>query len=109
MVPKALKMLEMHAWVRNKSFETDIECMKIWPLGNRLDNFQYINRIYKDIFTLRGVAKLEGGPEHHRSFTNQLTRFKPGGHIMPLTLLQAPPPTLQIQKAIYTSDAFKII
>ena len=48
----------MHAWVRNKSFETDIECMKIWPLGNRLDNFQYINRIYKDIFTL---SKLSSG------------------------------------------------
>ena len=98
----------MHAWVRNKSFETDIECMKIWPLGNRLDNFQYINRIYKDIFTLRGVAR--GGtrapPEFYKS-VNPIQTW--GAYYAPHTTASPPPPTLQIQKAIYTSDAFKII
>ena len=40
----------------------------------------------------RGLARGgPGGPEPLRNLTNQLTLFKPGGQIMPLTLLPAPP------------------
>ena len=45
----------------------------------------------------RGVAR-GGAP---RNLADQLTLFKPGGQIMPLTLLPAPP---RIQKAIYISE-----
>ena len=48
---------------------------------------------------IRGVAR--GGGEPPRNLADQWTLFKPGGQIMPLTLLPAPPP--RIQKAIYIS------
>ena len=33
-----------------------------------------------------------GGARAPRNLADQLTLFKPGGHIMPVTLLPAPPP-----------------
>ena len=41
------------------------------------------------MFHPRGVAR--GGPEPPWNLADQLTLFKPGGQIMPLTLLRAPP------------------